>query len=464
MDRTSLKSNYILSAFVICLTISAFPLCACADVLFGQTYYENLHKYLTQAENSITVAMYFIIIDPVDKTNPVNELVDDLVAAKKRGVGVKVVLEDSKLKENRLAYEKLRENNVAVYFDTPEHLLHTKGVVIDDRYVFVGSANRSKAAIEDNYEATYFGDSPTDALTLKEHINNISIQQKDVFLPQAEGVVVSCDFLLSPKSGRRLLKAQAFKQFDLYLLLCKIQEETGKTSFDIDYGSLAKQMRYETPQDLGKYRDEAHYFYERIHHSLKRLRGYGLIAYDKGKVTLKANNIKEADEPLITIPFEYWEYGYSDSLSMRAKYMYLVCLYEAARSTKYPFWFRSQEDMAKLYGISDTTISLGLLELEEKGIIEITRDDLTPPDFSDRKANVYRMLPLSQQINSSGLNSINYQTPFKNFSLDCARDKLAAKKIQDFCEEEDAECLANFAPTQNSPNTESRIEHAYALA
>ena len=71
---------------------------------------------------------------------------------------------------------------------------------------------------------------------------------------------------------------------------------------------------------------------------------------------------------------------------MRAKYMYLVSLYEAARSTRYPLWFRSQKDMSELYGISDTTISLGLLELEEKGIIEITRDKKTPPDFSDRKA------------------------------------------------------------------------------
>ena len=52
--------------------------------------------------------------------------------------------------------------------------------------------------------------------------------------------------------------------------------------------------------------------------------------------------------------------------------------------------------MSKLYGISDTTISLGLLELEKKGIIEITRDKLTPSDFSDRKANVYRMLSLAR--------------------------------------------------------------------
>ena len=133
----------------------------------------------------------------------------------------------------------------------------------------------------------------------------------------------------------------------------------------------------------------------RIHRSLKRLKGYGLIDYSKGKVTLRADNASKPGAPLITIPFEYWEYGYSDSLSMRAKYMYLICLYEAGHSTRYPFWFRSQEDMAKLYGISDTTISLGLQELEEKGIVEITRDKLRPPDFSDRKANIYRMIALT---------------------------------------------------------------------
>ena len=273
--------------------------------------------------------------------------------------------------------------------------MHLKEVVIDDSYVFTGSANWSRAAIEDNYEATNFEDSPTDALASKKYIDNISVQKKDIFLPQAEGVAISPDFLLIPNSGRRLLKAEAFKQFDLYLLLRKLQQEAGKPSLEIDYDSLAKKMGYVAPADLGKYRDDHHYFYERIHRSLKRLRGYGLIDYSKGKVTLKADNTRKAGAAAITIPFEYWEYGYSAGLSMRAKYMYLICLYEAGHSTRYPFWFRSQEDMSKLYGISDTTISLGLLELEEKGIVEITRDKPMPPDFSDRKANVYRMIALT---------------------------------------------------------------------
>ena len=99
----------------------------------------------------------------------------------------------------------MKENNIAVYFDTPEHLLHIKGVAIDDRYIFLGSANWSRAAIEDNYEATYFEDSPQDALAFRKYVDKIPIQENDIFLPQAKGVSISKDFLLSPELGRTLL-------------------------------------------------------------------------------------------------------------------------------------------------------------------------------------------------------------------------------------------------------------------
>lgn len=389
------KIRNALPLFFICFLVLFFPIAASAEVLFGKAYHQTLHKYLSQSKSSIIVAMYFIIIDPKDPTNPVNELVDDLIAAKNRGVEVKVVLEDSKLKENHLAYEKLRQNNIDVYFDTVEQLLHTKEVIIDDRYVFVGSANWSREAIEDNYEVTYFELSRRDALSSRRFIENLPIQKEDIFFPPPNGVNIPSDFIFAPNSGPRLLKAEAFKQFNLYLLLYKLSQETGRSSFYIDYDYLAQEMGYVAPTDLGRYRNEHHYFYERIHRSLKSLKGYGLIDYREGKVTLKTENAKKAEEPFITIPFEFWGYGYSDSLSMLAKYMYLICLYEANRSRRYPFWFRSQEDMSRTYGISGTTISLGLLELEEKGIIEVTRDKLTPPDFSDRKANVYRMLSLA---------------------------------------------------------------------
>jgi hypothetical protein len=268
-------------------------------------------------------------------------------------------------------------------------------VTIDDKYNFIGSANWSRAAIEDNYEVTYLEESPEDALAFREYVESIPVAEGEFFLPEEEGVELLSSFLLSPDLGRQLLKAQAHKQLDLYLLLCKMQEETGKSYFKIDYDSLAKKMGYKTPKSLRKYRNAHHYYYERIHRLLIPLKKYGLIDYKKGKVTLTANISDKPDKAKIIIPYEYWQKGYSDKLSMRAKYMYLICLYEAACSTRYPLWFRSQKDMSKIYGISDTTISLGMQELEDKGLIEIIRDKPTPPDFSDRKANVYKMIPLS---------------------------------------------------------------------
>ncbi|MCF7887661.1 MAG: hypothetical protein K9L76_00125 [Candidatus Omnitrophica bacterium] len=340
--------------------------------------------------------MYFVIIDKEDESNPVNVLVDDLIAAEDRGVDVKVVLEDSKFKASRLAYQKLKDSGVDVYFDTPKELLHVKGVAIDDKYIFIGSANWSQAAIEDNYEVTYLEESSEDVIAFREYVESIPVAEGKFFLPTEEGVEILSSFLLSPNLGRQLLKAQAYKQLDLYLLLCKMQDETGKSYFKIDYDSLAKKMGYKAPDNLRKYRNDHHYYYERIHRLLIPLKKYGLIDYKKGKVTLKANVSDDSDVAKMIIPYEYWKEGCSDKLSMRAKYLYLICLYEAARSTRYPLWFRSQKDMSKIYGISDTTISLGMQELEDKGLIEIIRDKLTPPDFSDRKANVYKMLPMGK--------------------------------------------------------------------
>ena len=224
MHRVNLKSASLRLVFIVCLIVVHYcfilsivegPSSAYADVLFGESYHETIHSYLKEAENSITVAMYFIILEPQGE-GPINELVNDIVAAKKRGVQVKIVLEDSKLRANRLAYEKLKKYDIAVYFDTPEHLLHIKGVAIDDRYIFLGSANWSRSAIEDNYEATYFEDSPQDAIAFKKYVDNIPVQKSNIFLPQTKGITISKDFLLSPELGRKLLKAQAYKQFDLY--------------------------------------------------------------------------------------------------------------------------------------------------------------------------------------------------------------------------------------------------------
>jgi len=202
------------------------------------------------------------------------------------------------------------------------------------------------------------------------------------------GVSLPVSFLTSPSTGRTLIKNDAHKQFDLYLLLLKKQGAEAK-DIPINYNTLAQEVGYSVPQNLGRYRNAHNYYYEHVHRALKKLKAKALIKYNKG--TVRIIPLKK-DKGEFIIPYSYWKKSKANNLSLRAKYLYLIALYEASRSTKRPSWFRSQKDMSRLYGISDTTISKGMLELEEKGLVKITRDKATPPDFSDRDANVYMVL------------------------------------------------------------------------
>ncbi len=377
-----LKLPRILLLFIIL----SLPISSYAQMLMGTDYYEVVKQHIISAKDSINIAMYFVIIDEkID--NPVNDLVDEVIKANQRGVRIKIVLEDGKFKENVQAYKKLRSSGVDVKFDTPSNLLHLKAVIIDNRYVFCGSTNWSKAAILKNYEATSFYESVSDAVSLNNYIKEIPTQEGDIFVQKEEGIPIAKTFLTVKGNGRKLLSSQADKQFDLYLLLLKEAKEQGIHTFYLDYEKLAKAMGYQAPTDLGSYNNEGQYYYERVHQSIEQLVKNKLIGYDKKFVSIRVGKG-------FIIPDKFYTNKYMNELSTKAKYMYLICLLEASKSTKYPEWFRSQEDMSKLYGISSTTISEGLLELENKGLIQVTRDKLEPPDFSDRNANVYRMMIL----------------------------------------------------------------------
>lgn len=336
--------------------------------------------------------MYFIIMEP---KSPVNTLIDDLIAAKERGVKVKVIIEDAKLGESLAAYNKLKDNGIDVATDWPGRRLHIKAVIIDGRYIFLGSANWSRAAIEDNYESTLFVESEQDAKELTKYIEELTVKQKKQI--KEPGVSISADFILSSTKGRILLKKHAKKQFDLYLLLLKEYIKTGKTSFKLDEKKVVEEMGYKVPKEFGSYKSEQTFYHDTLRNFLKRLEQNKFIEYEKKIVTLKLDNLEKDSQ--IVIPFDYWEYEYANTLSMRAKYMYLIALYEGSRSITYPYWFHSQEDMSKLYGISVQTIGDGLRELERIGVLEVTRDKIRPPDFSARKANVYKLLPLKPITN-----------------------------------------------------------------
>jgi phosphatidylserine/phosphatidylglycerophosphate/cardiolipin synthase-like enzyme len=93
-------------------------------------------------------------------------ILKDLVAAHKRGVRVQVLLErtarddDFLNQENVATSDQLRQGGVLVSFDSLDTTTHTKAIVIDRRFVFIGSHNLTHSALFHNHELSVLIDNP----------------------------------------------------------------------------------------------------------------------------------------------------------------------------------------------------------------------------------------------------------------------------------------------------------------
>jgi len=356
------------------------------EILIGSDYFPAVHKALSQARQSIEVIMYLIIMDPQDTENPVNILINDLIAARKKKARVRVILENEKFNESQLAFETLQKNGIDVYYDTPKTYLHTKAIVIDSRICILGSANWSRTAFYNNHEVSIILDSEETAKAIKESLSHIILDKIPPARTEKKGLLFPEEFLLSPRAGRRLIKDRADKAFDLYLLFLKESQTTKSDVLKLDYERYAYLLGYKAPPDVNK----IEYYYEKLRRPLKRLqRRYGLLKYDTRKKEIIL--LKPTSQSYLILPFQYWEYNLPERLSLRAKYLYLISLLEAQKSLKNPYWFRSQKDLSTIYGLSDYTISLAFLELERENIIEVLRGERTEEEFGKRQANIYQV-------------------------------------------------------------------------
>ena len=387
----------LISILIITLLISyCLAFAEQSELLTKTEYFTQVRNALQGASETIYIQMYFIIADPKDAEDPISIFLDDLFKAKDRGVDVKIVLENSKFRESHFAYKLLKEHGIQVDFDSADTLLHSKAIVIDNKLCIIGSTNWSRAAIYDNREVSILIHSEKIAKDLLEDIKSIKLSKDIPVLPiKHKGIDMPVDFLLNTEAGPQIIKDRANIAFELYLLLLKESQNAKSSTIPIDYKKLATSLGYSKKNISSKDRRYVNnYYYEKLRRPLKRLQDkYKLISYNhKQKEIEMFYPVKKQDS--IVLPYQYWEYGLNERLSLRARYLYLISLLEASKSTKNPYWFRSQQDLALMYHLSDYTISLGLQELEKENILEITRSASKGNDFAQRKANVYCQNPL----------------------------------------------------------------------
>jgi phosphatidylserine/phosphatidylglycerophosphate/cardiolipin synthase-like enzyme len=172
-----LRGNSPADQFEIPRTLPAHP--GTIQLLADSDYYPTLTTLIQGAVQSIDLAMF--LFKAAGNNRPAM-IAEELIKARKRGVRVRVILEnsgyDQKLNQaNNSVAEKLKKNQVTVEFDSPKRTAHAKIVVIDRRYCLVGSHNLTESALRHNHEFSLLIDSRPLARELLDYMEGLRTEE-----------------------------------------------------------------------------------------------------------------------------------------------------------------------------------------------------------------------------------------------------------------------------------------------
>ncbi len=166
--------------FAAAAPVAAFSGCAASVALLkNREYPQALLNEIRGARKDILFAFYLFKISPSPGNQP-RMIAEELISARNRGVAVTVILEQSDKQddplnlENRKTAALLSQNGIKVLFDSPRTTTHIKAVLIDDRYVFLGSHNLTQSALQYNNELSVRIDSPAMAAEIRGYLNRLT--------------------------------------------------------------------------------------------------------------------------------------------------------------------------------------------------------------------------------------------------------------------------------------------------
>jgi phosphatidylserine/phosphatidylglycerophosphate/cardiolipin synthase-like enzyme len=119
---------------------ASYQLCFVPD---GASCQELLVSAIDQTQSQLRVQAYSFTSAPIAAA---------IKRAKDRGVDVKVILDKSQVSQKYSGATYLRNAGIDVVIDTTPAIAHNKVMIFDDKAVFTGSFNFTKAAQERNAE------------------------------------------------------------------------------------------------------------------------------------------------------------------------------------------------------------------------------------------------------------------------------------------------------------------------
>ncbi len=232
----------IVFIFLVVVSLGISSLCSADNTipavvtdLSDRKYEQVLIQLLDNAKEAIVISMYSISPGTGER-NPVKLLLGDLLEARKRGVSVTMYLNTrfmgtEETEESFLGnpvFKELKDAGCNIYLIPPIRKLHDKLIIIDNRYVIVGSSNWSNSALRRNFESNTLIDSPLHAQEKLKHLENVlnfvksnsEISDTAYYLQELpEKLSVPNELLINKQYFSRIVTRQDDRAFALYLLL-----------------------------------------------------------------------------------------------------------------------------------------------------------------------------------------------------------------------------------------------------
>jgi phosphatidylserine/phosphatidylglycerophosphate/cardiolipin synthase-like enzyme len=146
-------------------------------LLLDRDYFHALIDEINNARTEIVFCAYlFKTIENADGYP--ERVMKSLASAVKRGVRIFALMELNQnsgnlIQTNEETAERLRKMGITVCPDPNDLVTHTKLVVIDRRYLFIGSHNLTQSALKYNHELSVLLDAPSMAEEALRYVDSI---------------------------------------------------------------------------------------------------------------------------------------------------------------------------------------------------------------------------------------------------------------------------------------------------
>ncbi len=319
---------FLFAAFlsVSCLCFAAVTVTDLSD----REYEQAVIQLFDSAKEAIVISMYGISPGSGEK-NPVRLLLNDLLEARARGVSVTMYLNTrfNDVQQSFIGspiFNELKDAGCVIHLMPKSRKLHDKLIIVDNRYVVVGSTNWSNSALRRNFESNTLIDSSLHAWEKLKRLENVfnfiqsnsAITDSPVYLQDLpEQLVVPKNLLLDKKYFSHMVTRQDHRVFDLYFLLLAYSQMMEETEFFINLEDMGLSLGLPETLDHTALRRQ-------VIRSLQRLQDrYGLI-------TVKFLHGKDAEITLLDVPGESFAVSSgaiiqgSDRLALRLKFLLLI--------------------------------------------------------------------------------------------------------------------------------------------